>query len=810
MYIYNDFKYAIRLLAKKPGFTALATLVMACGIGLSVYLFSFMNTMLFKPLPFEGGERILQVYSSQNGNRIQGTFNIHDYHEIQNNLQGVAHFTTYRNNNVNISQRDGTRRIAITEGRANFFSLTQTAPLLGRIFTENEDKIGAPKVVLIGYDLWQNLFAGQTSVLSQSLQIDGEHHQIIGVMPKGYLFPHSAQMWRPLQDNITQVTREENRQVRGLIMRDKDTSIEQLNNQLNVIMQRLEVRYPLTNNGVSAYVITPNLTSADGGMAVAYTMHIAAILILILASVNVGNLLLSRAVERSQETAIRVALGAPKGRLISLLLWESIIICSLGGFIGLCMIGWGLEVTQVITNQFYTDQPPFWWKFGVDHYTLKLFFTFLFTTIFITGFLPAVKNANGDFNAVLRDGTRGALGKKAGRLNKLLVIGEIFLSITILLVAAIIILSSNKATRADFGVNTNNMIVSNIQLPDNRYATAESKIKFVNTLKAQLQAQPQFQQPIISAALPGMISRRSNIAVEGKEYNQQSQANYPRANHISVTAGSLKYLQATLLQGRLFNTSDDMPDKGTVIVTESFVDQLMETKEPLGKRIRVLNETNNALNWLTIIGVIEHTIQTRPNAVEANIPSIFQPYSQSPVSNLVVATRLQGELGPAEDTVRMAVKKLDPMLPVYDVEFYNQTLARHVAPLTFVSGVLAMFGIASFILAGCGIYGVMTNTISQRIQEIGVKRALGADERHIMKEYLWSGCRQLLWGLLPGLGIGVMLGFAMSTALNIRISELLVLAFTLSAGLTFVVILATYIPTKRALNMEPAQSLHYQ
>jgi predicted permease len=810
MLIYNDIKYTLRGLSQKPGFSVLAILVMACGIGLSVYLFSFMNTMLFKPMPFEGGERFIQVFSSQNGSRYQGMLNLHDFHEIKQNLTGISASSAFRDQTVTISQQGGNRRVNATNSRANIFSFTQTQPILGRSFTEAEDRIGAPRVVVIGYELWQNMFAGQENILNQYLRIDNEQHQIIGVMPEDYFFPFDADLWRPLRDNVEQVSREEKAQVSGLLLRNEETSIEELDEQLKLIMQRLETRYPEANNGIGAYALSPKMTSADGGMAVAYTMHIAAVLILILASVNVGNLLLSRALERSHETAIRVALGAPRGRLISQLLWESIVICSLGGLIGLCMIGWGLEVTQVITNQFYTDRPPFWWQFGIDAYTVKLFFAFLLSTILITGLLPALKSVNGDFNAVLRDGTRGALGKNTGRLNKLLVVCEIFLSITILLIAAFIIIASKKATEADYGANVENVIVSRVQLPVNRYDTAEHKTAFVNSLKATLVDMPQFEHLIISSALPGISSIRPSIAVEGKEYDQQGRASYPRVNHIAVSAGSLKHLEVGLIEGRYFNHADDQPDKNTVIVTQSFVTQFMNTEQPVGKRVRVINDSTQTLQWATIVGVVEHTIQTQPNSPEATIPSIFQPYSQSPRNAFVIATRIGGSFTATEKTLRQAVQSIDPQLAIYHVELYRQTLDRYMAPLTFVSNVLGLFGLASFVLAGCGIYGVMSNTIGQRLQEVGVKRALGANERHIICEFLWASVKQLLWGLIPGLGIGIALGVAMSTILNVSLFELLSIASILTVGLAGVVFIATYIPTKRALDMEPSHALHYQ
>ncbi|WP_237113744.1 ADOP family duplicated permease [Pseudoalteromonas rubra] len=809
MSIRSDIKYALRLLAKKPSFSALTVFVMATGLGLSVYLFSFMNSMLFKPLPFEDGEHLIEITTSTNGLRNFGGFNIHDFAEVEAQLSGASEFSAYRNDVVNIAGRDGARRYQSADARANLFELTRTAPLLGRTFTAEEDKIGAQNVVVLGYDIWQNHFGADQEILSRSVDINGQPYRIIGVMPEGYYYPRRAQIWRPLRDNPQQVSREQNAQVTGLALRKPGVTIDQLDQELTLIMQRLEQRYPKTNSGLSAYALTMHQSTADGGMSVVYVMHTAAILILVLASVNVGNLLLSRAVERSQETAIRVALGAPTGRLLSQLLWESLLICGLGGLIGLLLVGWGLEITQTVTNQFFTDRPPFWWNFGIDAYTLKVFFGFLVGTIFVTGFLPAWRNINGDFNAVLRDGTRGALGKGAGKLNKALVIGEVFLSITILIVAAVMISASYKATYADYGVNTQDKLVGQITLPAEQYQTDEQRRQFVQTLKAQLDAQSGFSNNMLTSALPGFGDKRPAVAVAGQEYGQQGLSSYPRANQIAVVPGALQHVEAKLLDGRLFSNSDNAEDKRTVIVTDSFVQQYMNSEQPVGQRVQFINEDGSKGPWFTIVGVVKHVVQTMPNRDKAmRTPSVYLPFAQSPRASVFISVQLQSDTQSAKAALTRVINRIDPQLPVFNIATLDARLTQRVAPLRFVGGVFMLFGLASLLLAASGIYGVMANTISQRTQEIGVKRALGASENRITVEFLLSGTMQLLLGAVPGLAIGLALGYAMSVPIGVEFFDVAVTAVVLTGVLSLVVLLATYLPTQRALSNEPANTLH--
>lgn len=807
MMILNDLKYALRLLSKKPGFTLLTTLVMAAGIGLSIYLFAFFHTIVFKDMPFKDSDTLFQVSSSQNAAKLGSPINLHDFYEIRTNLKGVAEFGAYRTSDFNVSGRDGARRYSGVLTEPNIFRLTRVKPIMGREFTASENRIGAEDVVVIGYDMWQSQFAGDPSIINKTLRINSKTHKIIGVMPEGYLFPSNTALWLPLREDATQISRSDSGAVIGLGHVKDGVTIDELNPQVAIIMQRIAQRYPETNNDISAYLSTIQ-GSDENGIEVIYTMHIIAILILILASINVGNLLLSRAVERGKETAIRVALGAPRSRLISQMLWESVLICGIGALIGVIVLVWGLDITEEYTKGFFPDKPPFWWIFGLDAYTMKMLVTFVLGTIIVTGLLPAWKNSDSDFNAVLRDGTRGALGKKAGRLNSFLIISEIFVSLTVLIAATVMMVGNFKATRADYGAITENVLTAEVLLTESKYNTPEKQAEFVEAFQSRLENTAGIGDVMVSTALPGAITTTPAIALEGFEYNENK--GYPRANYIAVTPQTLEKLGVELKQGRYFDNSDDGFGKRTVVVTDSFAARHFPNTSALGKRIRTVELDGETPQWLTIVGIVEHTIQGPSYGEKAQIPSIFRPYSQSPRQQLTIAMQVKTEPKEATRVLRQTLASLDPELPAFRIEEYQESLTRHTKAMLFITTIFFLFGVAAVILATSGIYGVMSNTISQRTQETGVKRALGATEERITREFLMTGVKQLLWGGIPGLLAGSAMGFAMSSILSIELSELIFVAITLVVIIGGTVIFATYIPTKRALKLEPSDALRYE
>lgn len=808
--MWQDFRYALRLLSKKPGFTMLTTLVMAAGIGLSVYMFAFFNTILFKDLDFKDGESLVVVAGTLNGNNDAYRLNWQDYLAIKESVDGLTEFGGYQNTNVVVSSRGGAIRYPAIFALSNMFELTRTQPAKGRGFTKEEELVGAEDVVVIGHELWQSHFAGEQDVIDKMMRLNGKNHRVIGVMPQGYLFPRNAQLWMPIRIDNSQLTRENSSSLLMLAHLKEGVSLAEVNKQLTPLMQGIAKQYPQTNQGVGAFVSSIPGAGGAGGGPVIYTMHVVAVLILLLASINVGNLLLSRALERSKETAIRVALGAPRGRLISQMLWESTIICCLGGAIGFLLMAWGLEITQPIVSTFYADPLAFWWDFGVDAYTIKLFLGIVISTIFITGFLPALRSTGGDFNAVLRDGTRGALGKKAGRLNRLLVISEIFISMTVLIASAVMVQSAYEQTQKDMGANTDNTLVAKILLPEKKYASEAQKVQFAKTFQTQLENNAVISEVMLASTLPGHFASRQKVMIEGKEYNKESNNSYPRTNYITTMPGSLAKLGVELRKGRYFNNGDDGLNKSTALISESFANRHFAGESAIGKKIKLVRENEENSQWLTVVGIVEHTIQGGRDSSVASIPTLYRPITQAPTIELSLAMILNGKPTDAVKALRFTLASLDSELASYRIESYQASNDRILAPIVFISSLTAIFAMAGVVLAASGIYGVMSNTITQRTHEIGIKRALGADEQMVTKEFLLSGVKLLMWGGIPGALAGGFMGFGMAQMFGTNVSGLIITIIIMIAIVVSTVIVSTYLPTLRALRLEPSQALHYE
>ena len=569
-------------------------------------------------------------------------------------------------------------------------------------------------------------------------------------------------------------------------------------------MQRIATQYPDTNAGKTAFV-----SSFKGNPSGPFvqSMRLIAILILLLASLNVGNLLYSRAIERSKETAIRAALGAPRWVLLRQMLLESTIICSIGGLVGLLFVGWFLQVSgEVFRARFIADRPFFWMDFSVDAFTIKLCLLFVVLTIFVTGFIPAWKNSGANFNSVLRDGTRGSLSKRAGFLNRALVIGEIFISLTVLLIAGMLIISNYRMTHTPIGADTSNKFIGKILLPNADYNTPEKQALYVKTLQERLENTTGIGGVMIANVLPGDNgSIMPSLAIEGTEY--ATETSYPKANYIIKSVGALEKFGIDLVEGRYFNNSDRGLDKATIIVTESFAKRQFPNESPLGKRLRLIENANDTFEWLTIVGVVKHTSFGEVLSDQARLGAIFRPYSQAPVVEFHVVMEMKAEIPAVLSSFRSQLASLDPNLPAFRFETYEGRRKRFSGSFTFLSQVFLIFGVVAVFIAATGIYGLTSNTVNQRAQEIGVKRAMGALESRIIKEYLLTGVKQLLWGGVPGLLLGGAIGIAMSKQLGVALSDLMLLPLPLVLIIVGVVLFSTYLPTSRVLNLSPSQAL---
>lgn len=809
MNFWLDLKYALRLLSKNPGFTGLTTAVMACGLGLCVFMFSVIYTTYLRPLPFDDGERMVVIDARQGGVVYNGgSMSINDYLDLKAQAQSYDKLGIYTTMTANVSGGDKAVRYEAVKAEPDFFRFIGATPLMGRLFNADDNQPGANPVAVIGYDMWQNYFGGRENILGYQFLNNGKQTEVVGVMPENFLFPVNNNLWMPLQIEIEALERNEGPTVAIFGLLKPGVTVEQANFEAAEIMKRLEHQYPETNSGTSAKVSTfMESFMGDGTRPILTVMIVAVLFVLLLACSNVANLLLARANERAKETAIRVALGAPQGRLVMQMMWESLLICTLGGIFGLLIAAWGLEVTNAILPSFVPDKPPFWWEIQLDVTIVQWMLMLVIVTALVTGLLPAWKTVNGNINDVLRDGTRGAQSRKSGRLSRALVMFEVALSCTLLTVSAMLAYAVNDAMDADYGADIEGIMTARVGLPTVDYPEEAQREVFYQALLTEMAQMPGVTGVGAASGVPGNYTPFRSIEIEG--FETRKDGGYPRANSSNVYPGTLETLGVDLLQGRLFAASDDRESENVVVVSQSFVKKHFNGEtDVIGKRLRWVDDEEP--QWFRIIGVVKHVIHGQPFAPGKYRASVYRPYLQSGGRFLTVIAKTQGDPQVLIKPLTAALASVDANVPAYYVKSMEQITHRNTAGMKFVSGLFNIFAAAALVLAASGIYGVMSNAINQRTQELGVRRALGASDESVVMLLMKQGWWQLLAGTVVGLPIAYFLGNQVVGIIGVE-SSMIYLAFVaIPLVITLVVSMATLMPARKAIGLEPSAALRYE
>ncbi|MCJ8270009.1 MAG: ABC transporter permease, partial [Psychrosphaera sp.] len=731
MKFWFDFKYATRLLMKKPSFTALTVGVMACGLGLCVYMFTFINNTMFKPLDFENGERMVVMDREVNGVVSNGGRVKFDYYQdIKAQSTSFDMFGAMQNYTMTISGGDTAVSYDTVAAEPMMFDFTKVQPMQGRVFNETDDMPGAAGVAVIGYDMWQNYFAGSKDILGHEFYIEGEKTQVIGVMPQGYLFPRAAQLWIPIKFEYTKYARGGGPRVSAFGMLKEGVTRAQANVEMKQILNRTNTQYPEFNTG-EGIVANTYMVSMMGHsiIPIMIIMLIAVAFVLFLACSNVGNLLYARSNERAKETAIRVALGAPQSRLVMQMLWESLIICTLGGVFALLMAAYGIEVTNQIMPTFLSGRAPFWWNIQLDSSLVWFTFGLTLVTTVVTGILPARKIVNGDFNAILRDGTRGAQSRTAKRVSQGLVIFEVALSIALLTAAIVMAVAVKMAINTDYGAKTTNMLTALISLPEKTYDTDAKRIQYFETLQTELEQITGVTGVAVASRTPAQNASYRAVVIEGMELGKDARP--PRANTINMMPGAFEAFEFDLIKGRYFSAADNASSENVIVVSQSFADKHWPSDQNvLGKRVKWADVKN--AQWYRVIGVVGTVIHGQPFSDFKYRPSVYRSNLQVGSSYMAIAVKTTGDANKLRKALLKAVDSVDGSVPAFRVKTIEAVVSRNTAGIEFVIQLFLIFGACATILAGSGINAMMSNAITNRTQELRVIRALCTTDTQVV------------------------------------------------------------------------------
>lgn len=802
----KDVRYGARMLVKNPGSTAIAVLALALGIGLTAMMFSIVHGAVFRGLPFDGAEQLMTLNRTNLAEDAdQMWFTQHDFVDYREQQQSFTDIAGYYTGTVNVSGIDRPERFDGAFISPQAFTLLGARPLHGRVFNEDDGRPGAPYVMLLGHDVWQNRFGGSPSVVGSTVRANGRPTTIVGVMPPGFAFPVSEQVWVPLQLDLASMRRGEGIWL-GVFGRLRDGVTEEMAGaEMASIAARLEAEYPDLNEGISARVMPYTRGFlGDEVIKMLYTMLGAVFMVLLIACANVANLLISRATARSREVGIRTAMGASGIRIVRQFLTESTILSVSGAVLGLAIAWAGI---RIFNNAIAPTNPPFWIQIGL--YSDVLLFVAAVTVLagLLAGAIPAWQASRTNVADVLKDESRGASSFRLGRISRGLVITEIALSAGLLVGAGLMIKSVTQVRNVDFAFQTHDVFTARIGLPEAQYPEPAMQRAFFDELLPRLRELPTTQHVGLIQALPALFASQQRFAVEGVSYMEDR--DYPQTRTLQMSPGALDALGVSVLQGRDFQQQDRDGALPVAIINESLARRYFEGQDPIGRRVR-LGASNSENEWLTIVGIVPDMYLGGLDGQDNIQHGIYTPLAQGGARFMSVVARTRGgEPMSLAQPVRDAVLGVDPDLPIYFVQTLRKAIDDNYWFFMIFGSLFMVFGAAALFLASVGLYGVMSTSVSQRTREMGVRMALGAQGRDVLRLVMRQGLVQLAIGLVLGLALAL----GVSNLLQIILFEVNprdpVVFLAIGVVLSATAALACFVPASRATRVDPQHALRY-
>lgn len=811
-----DIKYTVRLLVKKPGFTLLSTLVLAGGLSLSIFTFTMSYTLAYKPLPLTNGDSIVEVCAGETVNSCLG-FKAFEFAEMRQEITSLDNIGIYSSEDVYLEHNELVTEVAAVNTEWNMFQLSETNAHIGRTLQEFDHRRDSERVAVIGYGLWQSFFDSDESTVGTLVNINGEFTRIVGVMPKGYLFPDIAQIWLPIADSILQPLDNELILVRVFATLKQDTTRSDASEEINSLMRRIRELYPAeTRPGFyssdmirrihqvdSAHVTTFQMRNMGGiaGIIALLVINLLSLLVFLLASINVGVLLLSRVNERLKDVSIRVALGAPRGRLLVQSMGESIAISILGGVLAILLAAIGLELLNLFVSSL-VDQAQFWFVFKLDSSTLTAVALFVVCTPLITSALPCWRIINGSFNLAMNDGTRGAQGLRSSRFSRALVIVAITLVSLLLYAGSVVGAGAYRFKQVLSVTDGEEQILSSLRLDSNRY-NEDEQIEFYRSLLGTLEQDASTNIPLLT-----ILRRRSNAETASLNTSAQSVVR-------TEVFGSLSTYGHELLEGRSIDEADVINRTQVAVVTHSLANKLWPDRSAIGQELRLIEDSNADNFRRQVIGVVSDSdltgIMSRQLFLPSTAEAIYLPLNPSANDEVQIQVTHNGYEDRTASTLHRAIQNLDSGL-TYDVEAWADRISAGNRAIDSIISLIIGCGLFSFLIANAGIYGLTKNYVDLQIQEIGTRRALGATDGKIRRAFMLKGGKQAL------------IGFAVAVVITSPLTFLLFIGTELTVvdtggAITIAVVICTLFatvlsaiayPIREILKLEPSEALRHQ
>ncbi|MEP7271342.1 MAG: ABC transporter permease [Acidobacteriota bacterium] len=806
--IWQDVRYGMRMLLKRPGFTTISVLTLALGIGATTAVFSVVQAVLLQPLPYRGIDGLVVLWGdmpARGENRIQvSATDVHDWRRQNSVFEEV---TTFANWSATLSDQGEPERVLAMQVGDGYFRLMGGIPMLGRVFVPEEQEEGKDSVIVLSWELWKRRFSGDSNVVGRSILLSSRPYTIVGVMPRDfYSLPQNLvdgpiELYRPVAEPFDESQRS-SRHLRAIARLKDGVTSAQAQTEMTHIAGRMAQEHAKDSTGYGVRVL--GLTEEIVGKLrrTLLLLLLAVLLVLTIGCANVGNLLLARAAERQREIALRAALGAGRWRLARQLLTESLLLSTGGGVLGLLFAMWGVSALATLGAQFIPDLNPV----QIDGQVLVFTLTVSAIAGLVFGLAPAIQFTRPDLIEALKEGGRSSTTSfSQRRIQGGIVVAEVALALILLVAAGLLMRTMRNLYQESPGFNTENLLTMNVWLPQAKYQDPSKWIAFYEQLQSRVAALTGVKSVAFTSVLPmSQNFDRRAFLIETRPVTRGQEAS---ADTYFVTPHYFETLEIPIRFGRPLKSEDGERNDPVVVVNETFARRNWPGEDALGKRIRLPGSGRGPERWRTVVGVagdIKHYgVDLQPTL------QVYLPETQFPVSTLTLVARTVGEPGAMVDAVRGQVRVIDPGQSVFQVASMDDLLARKVSMRNFLMWLFGAFAGLALVLAATGIYGLMSYSVTQRTHEIGIRMALGATVTDVLVMVIGRGVRLSLLGVAAG-WVGAIVATRLLQGLLFGIGPGDPWTFAcVSALLVSIAIIACYIPARRAQRVDPMVALRY-
>ena len=803
--ILHEFRYALRQLCKSPGFTVVAMLTLALGIGANTAIFTVVNAALLRALPYQDPARLVHLGETRTAGTFQKMeFSYPDFVDFRDHNQSFSGVGGYSGTNVTYSGREGAEEVVAAVASANFFDVLGVRPMLGRVFASNADEAGGEKTVLLTYSGWQTRFGGDRSVLGKSITLNGEAYTIIGILPSSFQFApsRSADFWMPLSVQGWRLRRN-GHWILGVGRLKPGVALKEAQAEASGLALQLAAQYPDSNPGVGIYLIPLREEMVGNVRPILLVLMGAVIAVLLIACANLAGLQLARAVTRQKEIAVRTALGASRARIVRLLLTESVLVSLLGGLGGVLL---AYSILPLLVASLPRDQQailPFLRDLQIDRTVLWFSAGVSILSGILFGLAPSLQGLRSDVHDALQDGSRTTAGSLHHRLRNGLVVAQVAMAIILLVSSGLLMKSLSRLLKVDPGFRVAHLLTFDTSLPPQHYPDATHQVEFERNLRTRLQALPGVRSAATVSVLPlGHAGGTSRFVIAGHARIPTEQY---EANTREISPNYFETMGIPLRKGRVFTEYDDANRPHVIIINQTLASLLFHGTDPIGQRIDFTYTKDPDI--FEIVGVVGDEnlgqLDRKPT------PVIYDAFAQDPNPFLSVTLRTGGEPSAAGGGVRATMHELDALLPINSLVSMDRIMADSpsVAVRRYPAYLIGAFASLALVLAMLGIYGLLAYLVAQRTRELGIRLALGAPRRNLLGLVMGSGLRLALVGAVIGTICSLVAGRMLATLLfEVRPTDLAIL-LSVVAALVAVALLASYIPARRAASIEPMQAL---